>query len=84
MLAIAAAVRLRQYIAGEWLLVLSGVVSILFGMVLFIVPLAGALAIALWFGVYAFIYGAVLIGLGIRLRSWRLPVTQSSMPLPTR
>jgi uncharacterized membrane protein HdeD (DUF308 family) len=83
-LAVVAAVRLRQQITGEWMLALSGVVSILFGLVLAIVPLAGALAIALWFGVYAFIYGAVLIGLGIRLRSWRLPVTGSSMPLPSR
>jgi uncharacterized membrane protein HdeD (DUF308 family) len=81
---IVAAVQLRKYISREWLLALSGVISIVFGMLLMIAPLAGALAIALWFGVYAFIFGILLIGLGIKLRSWRLPATGSSMPLPTQ
>jgi uncharacterized membrane protein HdeD (DUF308 family) len=81
---IVAAVRLRKYISREWLLALSGVISIVFGMLLMIAPLAGALVIALWFGVYAFIFGIILIGLGIKLRSWQLPATGSSMPLPTR
>ena len=81
---IVAAVRLRKHITGEWLLALSGVVSILFGMLLMIAPAAGALAIALWFGVYVFIFGVIMIGLGIRLRHWRLPGTESSIPLPSR
>jgi uncharacterized membrane protein HdeD (DUF308 family) len=81
---IIAAVQLRKHISREWLLALSGVISIVFGMLLMIAPLAGALAIALWFGVYAFIFGIILIGLGIKLRSGRLPATGSSMPLPTR
>ena len=67
---IAAAVRLRQHIAHEWLLGLSGFASILFGVLVMAVPLAGALAIALWVGAYAFISGILLVALGLRLRTW--------------
>jgi uncharacterized membrane protein HdeD (DUF308 family) len=69
------AVRLRKYIAGEWLLVLGGVASLLFGILVALVPLAGALVIALWIGAYALVFGVLLVVLGFRLRHWekRLP-----------
>ena len=69
-LEILAAVRLRKYISGEWLLALSGVASILFGALLVIFPAAGALAIALWIGVYFVVFGVLLVSLGIRLRGY--------------
>jgi uncharacterized membrane protein HdeD (DUF308 family) len=68
-----AAVRLRKYIAGEWILALSGIASILFGVLIMAAPLAGALVIALWVGVYLLIFGALLVGLGFRLRSLAHP-----------
>ena len=37
---IAAAVRLRQVITGEWLLILSGIASIIFGFLAIVLPLA--------------------------------------------
>jgi uncharacterized membrane protein HdeD (DUF308 family) len=82
---IVAAVKLRKYISGEWLLLLSGIVSILFGLLVVILPLAGALAIAFCIGVYSMIFGVLLISLGFRLRM----VTHStsaggSIPLPAR
>ena len=67
-LEIVAAVRLRKYISGEWLLALSGIASIVFGGLLAIFPLAGAVALALWVGVYMFVFGIILVLLGFRLR----------------
>ena len=65
---IVAAIRLRQVITGEWMLVLSGIVSILFGVLVFAFPLAGAVGISWVLGVYATIAGIILISLGVRLR----------------
>ena len=69
--ALAAAVRLRKEIRGEWLLALSGVLSIAFGVLLVAVPSAGALALLWMIGAYAIVSGLLLIGVGVRLRSWR-------------
>ncbi len=64
---IAAAIQLRKYITGEWMLVLAGVASVLFGALLFLNPTAGALAVVWLIGAYAIVFGALLIALGIRL-----------------
>jgi uncharacterized membrane protein HdeD (DUF308 family) len=84
-LEIAVAVRLRQVISHEWLLVLSGIASLLFGILAIALPLVGAVAIALWLGVYALVFGVLLIGLGFRLRSWtRTSHAGGTFPLPAR
>jgi uncharacterized membrane protein HdeD (DUF308 family) len=69
-LEIAAAIRLRKVIEGEWLLALSGIASVLLGILLVLFPEPGALAVVLWIGAYALVSGVLLIVLAFRLRSW--------------
>jgi uncharacterized membrane protein HdeD (DUF308 family) len=66
---IVAAVRLRRVIEGEWLLALSGALSVAFGLLVFAFPAAGAVGIAFVLGAYAVAAGVILVTLGIRLRS---------------
>jgi uncharacterized membrane protein HdeD (DUF308 family) len=70
LLEIASGLRLRKYVAGEWLLTMSGVTSIALGFFALVLPLTTPTEIALWVGGYALAFGTVLIALGIRLRSW--------------
>lgn len=69
-LEIVAAIELRRVISGEWLLALSGVLSIVFGVLLFANPFVGALAVVWLIGTYAILFGLMLIGLGVRIRRW--------------
>jgi uncharacterized membrane protein HdeD (DUF308 family) len=73
---IAAAIRLRKVITGEWLLVLSGILSIALGVLLVLFPGPGALAVVIWIGAYAFVFGALLFALGLRLRGLGSPRTR--------
>jgi uncharacterized membrane protein HdeD (DUF308 family) len=70
---ILAAVRLRQEIEGEWLLGLSGALSILFGLFVLVRPGAGALALVWAIGAYAIVFGALLIGVAFRLKGVSRP-----------
>ena len=64
---IAAALRVHAA-HGRWLLALSGAVSALWGMLLFAVPVAGAVVLAWWLGLYALVFGVVLLTFANRLR----------------
>lgn len=64
---IGAAIRLRRVIEGEWVLGLSGALSIVFGALLIVWPGQGALAVAWMIGGYAIFFGVLLIATGIEL-----------------
>jgi uncharacterized membrane protein HdeD (DUF308 family) len=67
------AIELRRVIPNEWLLILSGAASVLFGLLLIIFPGTGALAVLFLIGLYAIIYGLLLLVLAWRLRGGTLP-----------
>ncbi len=66
-LEIVAGFSLKKALADEWLLILGGLFSIVFGGILLMRPLEGAVALALIIGVYAVVFGAVLVGLAFKL-----------------
>jgi uncharacterized membrane protein HdeD (DUF308 family) len=84
-LEIAAAVWLRRELRGEWLLALSGVISVLFGAYVAIWPQRGAVAVVWAIGLYAIMFGIALVDLAFRLRHHHrgLPTAgEQSRPAP--
>jgi uncharacterized membrane protein HdeD (DUF308 family) len=73
-LAIASAIRLRKVIPNEWLMILFGALSVVAGVAMWFVPLAGVLAIVWTISVYAILAGIFLIGLAFRLRSMQATI----------
>ena len=64
---IVGAIKLRKEIEGEWWLIATGLLSVLFGVLILMFPGAGALGIAFGIGWFAIVYGVLLVGF-----SWRL------------
>jgi uncharacterized membrane protein HdeD (DUF308 family) len=62
------AIRLRKEIENEWLLILCGIISVLFGIGILLAPGAGALALVWVIGFYAVLEGILYIGLAFRLK----------------
>ncbi len=58
-------------IKRDWLLVIAGIASIVFGVLVFAYPTTGALAITWLIGLYALVFGISMIAFGIRLRGMR-------------
>jgi uncharacterized membrane protein HdeD (DUF308 family) len=70
-LRIAEAIRLRKEISGDVWLALSGLVTVLFGLMLALRPILGAIGLALFIAFFALIWGFIEILLGWELQSVR-------------
>lgn len=64
---------------GRWWLVLSGLLSLVFGALLIAAPLIGAVVLTWWMGAYAIAFGVSLVIFSFRLRSRQ---HQSTGPTP--
>lgn len=69
-LEIAAAIRLRKEIDNEWLLLLAGLASVAFGILLAAQPAVGALAVLWLIGSYAILFGVLLLILAVKIRKF--------------
>ncbi len=67
------AIQLRKEIEGEWLLILSGLLSVAFGVLLLARPGTGALAVVWLIGWYAILAGCLYVALALRLRKHKHP-----------
>ena len=74
LLRIVAAIRSRSEIAGEAWLMLSGLAAALFGFLVLVSPAAGAVTLLWLLAVYAFVLGAFLMRMSIKMRRRRVIV----------
>jgi uncharacterized membrane protein HdeD (DUF308 family) len=65
---VALSFQLRDLPSREWLIGLSGVLAVIFGLILVWAPEAGAIAISFWIGIFALVAGLVFVGLSLRMR----------------
>jgi uncharacterized membrane protein HdeD (DUF308 family) len=75
---IVAAIQLRRLITGEWMYILGGLLSIIFGILLFVFPTAGAVSVIWLIGVYAIVFGISEIVFAFRLRGLKHEIEKAS------
>ena len=54
---------------GRWWLALAGIASLLYGALLVITPMIGALVLTWWIGAYAIIFGVAMLATAFKLRA---------------
>jgi len=74
---IVGAIQLRKVIEGEWMYILGGIASVVFGALVILFPGAGALSLTWLIGIYAIIFGALFIILAFRLREMKKKMPNS-------
>jgi len=77
---ILAAIKLRKELSNEWMLILGGALSALFGVVVFAMPKAGALSIIWLIAAYAVVFGIMLLTVAFRLRGLFLQARRATHP----
>lgn len=68
---IAGAIKLRKEIDNEWWLILAGALSVVFGLLVLLMPGPGALGLIWAIAAYSIVFGAMLVFLSFRLRKHR-------------
>jgi uncharacterized membrane protein HdeD (DUF308 family) len=71
---ILAAIRLRRELRREWVPLLTGLLSVLFGLLVLFWPVSGAVAVAWIIGIYAILFGVLLVSAGLRIRRYGRPL----------
>ena len=79
-LEIVIAIRLRKEIEGEWMLILAGLASVAFGVLMMAPPGSGALAVLWLIGSYAIVFGMLFVLLAFKVRG----VAQEDRGAPLR
>jgi len=75
---------------GRWWLALGGIASVIFGIVLLIAPVVGAVVLTWWLGAYAIVFGVMLLVLAFQLhgkkeeREAKKPAARSSTRAPAK
>ncbi len=67
-LQIVTAVRLRKELPDEWFLIITGAISVIFGLLLFLWPAKSAIAVIWIIGLFALIFGVAMVTTSLRLR----------------
>lgn len=80
-LEIVVAIELRKRIKGELWFIAGGIASILFGVLMIVLPVAGVLALAWLIGVYALSFGIIMLGLSLRLRRRQHAIEREQRPI---
>jgi uncharacterized membrane protein HdeD (DUF308 family) len=75
---------------GRWWLALGGIASVIFGIVLLIAPVVGAVVLTWWLGAYAIVFGVMLLVLAFQLhgkkeeRETKKPAARSTTRAPAK
>jgi uncharacterized membrane protein HdeD (DUF308 family) len=68
--------------SGRWWLALGGAAALLYGILMIVAPLAGAVVLTWWLGTFALVFGVALIILAFQLRSRYIERSAVATPRP--
>jgi len=67
---VVAGIQLRKVIDNEWMLIVGGILSVIFGILLLVWPGAGMLSLVWLIAVFAILYGIAMIVLSLRVKNF--------------
>ena len=73
--AVGASLRVHTHVPGEWLYLVFGIISLIFGIMVVFAPATGLVYIVLMISIYGFVMGVTMIALAFRLRAMKTPIS---------